>query len=98
MQHSAAVPVEPLESSDTFEPRLWASMAAVPPVRTGGADIVNNTQLREHSTEPAPALRSALHGQWSLVSFLVGARDGSPSVELGERLRLCEHFERSGRR
>lgn len=59
---SAVVPVEPLESSDTFEPGLWASMA-VPPALTGCEDIVNNTQLPDRSTEPAQALWTTLHYQ-----------------------------------
>jgi hypothetical protein len=48
----------------------------------------------QHGASTSTAFRPAL----SMFPSLVGARDGSPSVELGERLRLCEHFERSGRR
>lgn len=99
---SAVVPVEPLESSDTVEPGLWASML-VPPVRIGGADIVNNTQLPASSTGPAPALSTALHLHLHLHVQCcplgrLGARDGSPSVELGQQLRLCGHVECSERR
>lgn len=61
----AGLPVEPLESSDALAPMWWAD-----------ADMINTTQL-QLSRCSAPALLSALHGQWALVLRASGLQASS---------------------
>lgn len=94
---SAVVPVEPLESSDIFEPRLWASMT-VPPVRTGCEDIVNNTQLPDHSTEPVPTLCTALHYQCfpSICARRVSKRRAWGAAQAMQTFRIYRSAVKTG--
>jgi hypothetical protein len=98
ISNRCCVPVEPLESSDMFEPTLWASMT-VPPVRTGCADVVSNTQLpgSQHGASTSTVYRPALSTCPSIYARRVSKRRAWGAAQAMRTFRGYRSAVKAGR-